>query len=79
MTDEKLREMAWMPEWLDRSNLFLNHGRAKHSDSCWRCDEPWPCLTIRVVIDADHDDALWADGAPWLRDEILDRLEVPRG
>lgn len=48
-------------EEMDRANLFLNHGRAKHADACWRCDEPWPCLTMRVVIDADHEWAQWRD------------------
>ena len=48
-------------EEMDRANLFLNHGRAKHADACWRCDEPWPCLTMRVVIDADHEWAHWHD------------------
>lgn len=46
---------------MDRANLFLNHGRAKHADACWRCDEPWPCLTMRVILDADHEWAQWHD------------------
>jgi hypothetical protein len=46
---------------LVRANLFLNHSRAKHSGSCWRCDEPWPCLTMAAIIDADHDCALWRE------------------
>lgn len=49
------------PKEMDRANLFLNHGRSKHADSCWRCDEPWPCLTMRVIIDADHEWAQWHD------------------
>lgn len=43
------------------SFLYREHRRAKHSDSCWKCDAPWPCLTIAALIDADHDWALWHD------------------
>jgi len=44
---------------LNRANLFLNHSRAKHSDYCWQCDQPWPCDSMAAIIDADHEWAQW--------------------
>lgn len=44
---------------MTRANLFLNHARAKHSNSCWSCDQLWPCLTMAAMIDADHEWAQW--------------------
>ncbi len=47
------------PDDLNRANLFLNHQRAKHSESCWNCDQPWPCIAVAALIDADHEWAQW--------------------
>lgn len=61
MTDKLEDAVGWPEHDLTRANLFLNHSRAKHANSCWRCDEAWPCLTMRAIIDADHEWAQWHD------------------